>query len=239
MYSPHFNFYRNKLDRPGWFIQGKDGMQDDLYCFGNPEFVDFYAEKVGENCRRYHFDLHCLDLLKFAPCYASNHGHPPGDESYYHQVRGLMRVLESINAVSPQMLTWPNSGDFVEILPKLAWYSPNLYLTDPSVKTPWQGLNMTRLLDDARREQMVALHHSRFIPYRFFTNFQYFLSQSSVVPDIRNFEYGALSTLAVTPNLGLGEVRPWLDRLSPSKQHRVKRSTSVDKAGAGQLRSLD
>jgi hypothetical protein len=221
VYSPHFNFYRNTLNRPDWFIQGKDGKQKNVYCFGNPDFARMYMEKVVESCRRFRFDLHCLDLLTFSPCYASNHAHPPGSESYYHQIRGLMLIIEAINAVSPQMITWPNSGDFTEMLPKLAWYSPNLYLTDPSIAKPWQGLNMTRLLDDARREQMVSLHHSTFLPCRFFTNFQYFLSQSSIVPDIRNFEYGALSTLAVTPNLGLGEIRPWLERLSPSDHNKV------------------
>ena len=80
---------------------------------------------------------------------------------------------------------------------------------------------MTRLLDDARREQMVGLHWSHFIPYRFLSNCQYFFSQNSVVPDIRHFEYGALSTLAVTPNLCLGEIRPWLDRLSETDRSRA------------------
>jgi len=222
VYSPHFNFPRNKLDRPDWLIRDKDGnTKRKIYCFGNLEFVDLYIRTVVPSCRRYGFDLHCLDLLQFAPCYASNHQHPAGIESYYHQVRGLLRIIEAINAVSPQMMTWPNSGDFVEMLPKLAWYSPNLYLTDPFIRTPWQGLNMTRLLDEARREQMVSIHHSAFLPYRFFTNFQYFFSQNSIMPDIRNFEYGALSTIAVTPNVGLGEIRPWLARLPASDQAKV------------------
>ena len=65
-----------------------------------------------------------------------------------------------------------------------------------------------------------ALLH--FVPYRFFTNCQYFFSQNSIVPDVRrSYEYGALSTLAVTPNLCLAEVRPWLDSLSPSDQARI------------------
>jgi hypothetical protein len=68
---------------------------------------------------------------------------------------------------------------------------------------------------------MVGLHYSRFVPYRFFTNFQYFFSQNSVVPDIRSYQYGALSTIAVTPNLGLGEIRPWLDRLPAPQQEEV------------------
>jgi hypothetical protein len=221
VYSPHFNFYRNKLNRPDWLIRDRAGEERNIYCFGDAEFVDRYIETVVRSCRRFRFNLHCLDMLEFSPCYAENHRHPPGAESYYHQVRGLMRIMEAINAVSPEMMTWPNSGDFTEMLPKLAWYGPNLYLTDPSISTPWQGLNMTRLLDDARREQMVSFHHSYFLPYRFFTNLQYFVSQNSIVPDIRNFEYGALSTLAVTPNLGLGEIRPWLDRLSPSDHGKV------------------
>ncbi len=44
VFSPHFNFYRNKLERPDWLIQDKNGKQSDLYCFGNPEFADFYVE---------------------------------------------------------------------------------------------------------------------------------------------------------------------------------------------------
>jgi hypothetical protein len=129
--------------------------------------------------------------------------------------------LDAIGDVSPQMMSWSNSGNWAELLPKIAWHNPNLYLTDPFIMTPWQGLNMTRLLDDARREQMVSLHCSRFIPYRFLTNFQYFFSQNSIVPDIRNYQYGALSTLAVTPNLGLGEIRPWLDRLPEDRRREV------------------
>jgi hypothetical protein len=119
------------------------------------------------------------------------------------------------------MMTWSNSGNWEELLPKIAWSNHNLYLTDPFIVTPWQGLNMTRLLDDVRRDQMVSLHYSHFLRYRFYTNCQYFFSQNSVVPDIRNFEYGALSTIAVTPNLCLGEVRPWLDRLTANDQDRV------------------
>jgi hypothetical protein len=227
LFCPHYNDYRNRLDRPEWLIVDKDGKKESVtwssgpFCFGSRAFVDFYIDKVVSNCRRYGFEIHCLDFLTLKPCYATDHGHPPGQDSIYHQTNGVVRLLEAINAVSPQMMSWSNSGDWSDLLPKLAWSNPNLYLTDPYIATPWQGLNMTRLLDDSRREQMVSLHNSRFIPYRFFTNFQYFFSMNSAVPDIRNFEFGALSTLAVTPNLGLGELRTWLDRLSPVDRERV------------------
>ena len=129
--------------------------------------------------------------------------------------------MKTLADVDPEMMVWSNSGNWSEFLPKIAWWNPNLYLTDPFIATPWPGLNMTRLLDDARREQMVSLHYTHFMPFRNYTNCQYFFSQNSIVPDIRNYQYGALSSIAVTPNLCLAEIRPWLDRLPASQQREV------------------
>jgi hypothetical protein len=219
LFCPHFNQYLKRLNRPDWLMVDSDGKsKDNPFCFGNSAFVSFYIGTVVPNCDRFAFELHCLDFLCLKPCYAAQHDHPPGPESLYAQVSGLLRLLKAINEASPQMMTWSNSGDWTELLPKLAWTNPNLYLTDPFIASPWQGLNMTRLLDDSRREQMVFLHQTKFLPYRFLTNCQYFFCQDSVVPDIRNFKYGALSTVAVTPNLGLGEIRPWIERLGPGDQ---------------------
>jgi len=216
LFCQHYNEYRNTLkNHPQWGIKGDD------VCFGNPKFVKFYRDIVASTDRRYGFELHCLDFLTIHECNAPNHGHPPGRDSIYSQVLGLTEILTGINAVSPHMMTWSNSGNWVEFLPKIAWTNHNLYITDPYMASPWQGLNMTRLLDDARREQMVSLHYSRFLPYRFFTNCQYFFSQNSIVPDIRNYRYGALSTVAVTPNLCLAEIRPWLDKLPADQQQEV------------------
>jgi hypothetical protein len=219
----HYNEYGKKYDRPEWALQEKESKKrlGETFCLGHPEYVKYYGETVAQNAKRFGFELHCFDFLNIQPCYATDHGHPPGPESIYQQVKGLVRLLETVNSVSPHMMSWSNAGNWQEFLPKLAWTNQNLYLTDPFIDKPWQGLNMTRLLDDVRREQMVSLHYSHFIPYRFLTNCQYFFSQNSVVPDIRNFAYGALSTLAVTPNLTLCEVRPWLDRLPPPEQEQV------------------
>jgi hypothetical protein len=222
LFVAHYNEYRNRLDRPDWTMKDKDGKSSQsTFCFGVPGFVQYYIDTVVPNCKKYGFEIHCLDGLRLSPCYATNHGHPVGPDSFYQQVRGLVRLLEAIDSVSPQMMTWSNSGSWKELLPKLAWSNHNLYLTDPFIVTPWQGLNMTRLLDDARREQMVSLHYTHFLPYRFYTNCQYFFCQNSIVPDVRNFEYGALSSIAVTPNLCLAEVRPWLDGLTAENQDRV------------------
>jgi hypothetical protein len=210
VFCPHYNQYSNSL--------AKSGVDP---CFGNPKFVDWYAETVTTAARKFGFEEHCLDFLSLDVCNNPNHGHPIGEDGVYHQIKGLCSLMERIASVSPQMLIWPNSGCWSDLLPKVVWYAPSQYLTDPYLATPWQGLNMTRLLDDSRREQMVNLHYSRFIPYRFFTNCQYFFIQNSVVPDVRNYQYGALSTLAVTPNICLAEIRPWLDDLSATDREKV------------------
>jgi hypothetical protein len=183
-------------------------------CFANRKFVDWYAERIVAAARKFGFEAHTLDFLAINACDNPNHGHPTGEGSVYHQVKGLCDLMERIASVSPQMLVWPNSGCWSDLLPKIAWYAPSQYLTDPFIFTPWQGLNMTRLLDDSRREQMVNIHYSQFFPYRFYTNCQYFFCQNSVVPDLHNYQFGALSTIAVTPNICLAEIRPWLDDLS-------------------------
>lgn len=221
VFCPHYNEYGNTLDRPEWRMRDAQGNAG-VFCFGSDGFVDYYIDTVVTAAKEFGFELHCLDFLSIGPCFATDHGHPAGDDSVYRQVRGLVRFMETLAAVDPDMMVWSNSGNWDQFLPKIAWSNPNLYLTDPAIATPWPGLNMTRLLDDARREQMVSLHYSRFVPYRHYTNCQYFFSQNSIVPDVRNYQYGALASLAVTPNLCLAEVRPWIDRLPASQQDEVK-----------------
>jgi hypothetical protein len=218
MFCFHYNEYCNSLENhPEWGIVRAD------VCFGNPKFVKFYKDMVVNTDKKYGFEIHCLDFLNIRECNATDHDHAPGPASVYAQVRGLVEILEGIDNVSPQMMSWSNSGNWIEFLPKIAWTNHNLYLTDPYIGDPWQGLNMTRLLDDVRRDQMVYLHYSRFMPYRSFTNCQYFFSQNSIVPDTRNYQFGALATIAVTPNLCLAEIRPWLDKLPADKQQEVLR----------------
>ena len=182
VFCAHYNEHGNTLDRPQWHM--RDAQQNaGAFCFGCPEFVEYYINTVVPAAREFGFKLHCLDFLGIAPCFA-DHGHPPGDDSIYHQVAGLARFMKTLADVDPEMMVWSNSGNWSEFLPKIAWWSPNLYLTDPFIATPWPGLNMTRLLDDARREQMVSLHYTHFMPFRNYTNCQYFFSQNSIVPDI-------------------------------------------------------
>jgi len=209
LFCEHYNFYNNN--------HAQFGITPEESHFGNKKFVDLYIAQTTEYCKKYGFEMHCLDFLKI---WKRAEG-ATDEELIYAQVRGLTQVLEAINNVSENMMTWSNSGVWSELLPKIAWYNHNLYLTDPYMDKPWHGLNMTRLLDDVRREQMVSLHYSRFIPYRYLSNVQYFFCQNSIVPDTENYQFGALSTLAVVPNLGFGELRFWLETLPDSRQQSI------------------
>ena len=221
VFCAHYNEHSNRLDRPEWLMKDPAGNTSG-FCFGCPEFVEYYINTVVPAARKFGFKIHCLDFLSLAPCFA-DHGHPTGDAGVYHQVAGLVHFMDKLASIDSKIMVWSNSGNWAEFLPKIAWHNPNLYLTDPFIATPWQGLNMTRLLDDARREQMVALHHTHFMPYRHYTNCQYFFSQNSIVPDIRdNYQYGVLASVAITPNLCLAEIRPWMDRLPERRQREVK-----------------
>lgn len=209
LFCEHYNFNNN--------THSQFGITPDESHFGNKKFVDMYISQTTAYCRKYGFEEHCLDFLKI---WKRAEG-AADEEIVYAQVRGLTQVLDALNNVSDNMLTWTNSGVWAELLPKLAWYNDNMYLTDPFLDKPWPGLNQTRILDEVRRDQMVSLHYSRFIPYRYFSNVQYFFCQNSIVPDIDNYQYGALSTLAVVPNLGFGELRFWIDSLPESKRKGV------------------
>lgn len=216
LFCYHYNEYSNSIDNhPEWGLKNSD------VCLGNPKYTNFYRDMVVGNDKNYGFEIHCLDFMDIRVCNSTEHGHVPGPDSVYAQVRGIVDILEGLNGVSPNMLTESNAGNWAEFLPKIAWANHNLYLTDPFIASPWQGLNQTRILDDVRREQMVSLHYSRFMPYRSYTNCQYFFSSNSISPDIRNYQYGALSSIAVTPNLCLAEIRPWLDRLNPQHNAQV------------------
>jgi hypothetical protein len=209
LFCEHYNFNNNTHSQ-------FDIAPADCH-FGNKKFVDMYIARTTEYCKKYGFEEHCLDFLKM---WKRAEG-AADEEIIYAQVRGLTQVLEALNNVSDNMLTWTNSGVWVELLPKLAWYNDNMYLTDPFLDKPWPGLNQTRILDEVRRDQMVALHYLTFIPYRYFSNVQYFFCQNSITSDIDNYQYGALSTFAVVPNLGFGELRFWMESLPESKRKSV------------------
>lgn len=214
LYCPHYNYAHRKLDKPEWMIKGTAGNVEGPECMGVKPYMDLLKSRLLEHNKQYGLQLICLDFLNIRPCYATNHNHPVGDT--YQQILALVELLESLNAIDPEFLVWSNSGNWLDLMPKLFWYNPNVYLTDPHVRHYSSHLNVLKHLGDGRREQMVSVHESHFVPYRAFTNYEYYLSPDSRLADSKIFEYSFLQGLAVTPNIGLGEIRSFLDRI-PAK----------------------
>ncbi|WP_262249928.1 hypothetical protein, partial [Parapedobacter soli] len=221
LYCPHYNFTQRKLNRPDWKIREPGGGLAHRECLAVDEYVDMMTNRLVEHNKKYGLQIICLDFLNIKPCYANDHHHPPGDT--YQQIKGLVKMMSALNETDENFLVWSNSGNWLELMPKLIWYNPNVYLTDPHVRQYAPHLNILKNLGDGRREQMVSVHNRYFVPYRAFTNYEYYIAPNSRLADPRVFEYSFLQGLAVTPNLGLGEIRSFLDRVSSKDNARMKK----------------
>jgi hypothetical protein len=211
LYCPHFNYEHRSVNHPEWLIVGPDGKPAGPECLACKEYEKMLREPLVAHNREFGLDIICLDFLNIHPCYATNHNHEPGD--VYQQVLALVRLMKLLNATNPNFLVWSNSGNWIELMPKLTWFNQNVYLTDPHIRAYSPHLNVLKILGDGRREQMVSVHESHFVPYRSFTNFEYYLAPDSRLSDTKIYKYSFLQGLAVTPNIGLGELRTFLARI--------------------------
>lgn len=219
LYCPHYNHHHRALDRPDWLIRDVGGNTGPE-CLGVNEYVDMLTSRLVAHNKKYGLQIICLDFLNIRSCYADNHNHPVGDT--YQQILGLVNMMGALNELDENFLVWSNSGNWIELMPKLIWYNPNVYLTDPHVREYAPHLNILKNLGDGRREQMVTVHEQYFVPYTAFTNYEYYLAPNSRLADPHVFEYSFLQGLAVTPNIGLGEIRSFLDRIPSKDNLRVK-----------------
>ncbi len=215
LYCPHFNYEHRSLNHPEWMIIDSNGKTTAQECLASKEYEKILSQTLIDHNRKYGLQMICLDFLNIKPCYAKNHGHEPGD--VYKQIYALVQLMKKLNALNPNFLIWSNSGNWLQLMPKLTWYNQNVYLTDPHVRAYEPHLNVLKILGDGRREQMVTVHESYYVPYRNFTNFEYYLAPDSRLSDTKIFEYSFLQGLAVTPNIGFGELRTFLNRI-PSKE---------------------
>jgi hypothetical protein len=211
LYCPHFNYEHRSLNRQDWLIVGEDGKATGPECLGCAAYAKMLQERLVAHNREYGLKMIDLDFLNLGPCYATNHHHPPGD--VYQQVRALVQLMKELNALDPNFLLWSNSGDWIDLMPKLVWFNPNVYLTDPRPRSYASHLNALKFLGDGRREQMVSVHESHFVPYRAFCNCEYYVIPRSRLSDTKVFEYSFLQGLAVTPNICPGELRTFLNRI--------------------------
>ncbi|HCN84236.1 MAG TPA: hypothetical protein DIT07_11545 [Sphingobacteriaceae bacterium] len=214
LYCPHFNYEHRSLNHREWMIVDSNGTTTGQECLASSEYEKILTQTLVAHNRKYALQMICLDFLNIKPCYAKNHGHQPGD--VYKQICALVQLMKKLNALSPNFLIWSNSGNWLQLMPKLTWYNQNVYLTDPHIRAYEPHLNVLKILGDGRREQMVTVHESYFVPYRTFTNFEYYLAPRSRLSDTKVFEYSFLQGIAVTPNIGFGELRTFLNGI-PSK----------------------
>ncbi|MHB0857653.1 MAG: hypothetical protein ACYC5M_08795 [Anaerolineae bacterium] len=215
LYCPHYNYSHQRLDRPEWRMRAKDGSTAEM-CLGADGFASLLTERLVAHAQEFGEEIICLDFLGVKPCYAENHGHPAGD--VYRQVLNLTNLMAALAATNPEYMVWSNSGNWLQLMPKLTWYNPNVYLTDPHVRNYEPTLNVLKLLGDGRREQMVSVHERYGVPYRHFTNCEYYAFPRSRVHDLRIFEYSFLQGLAVTPNICPAEVRTFVNRIPAPKK---------------------
>lgn len=217
LYCPHYNYHHRHLDKDEWRALWDDDGEKvrGQLCFGCDEFVDFISDRLVSSITELGEEFICLDMLGINRCYDTSHGHGEGD--LYRQIRGLVRFMERLNETSANFIVWTNSGVWLEFMPKLLWYNPNVYLTDPHARSYESMLNMLKYYGDCRREQMVSVHNQYFVPYQYYTNCEYYAFRHSRVEDLQFFEYSFLQGLAVTPNICLGELRTFLERIPASK----------------------
>ncbi len=220
LYCPHYNYEHRALNHPEWLIVGKNGKPEGPECLGCREYAKMLTERLAAHNREFGLEMVCLDFLSLRPCYATNHGHEPGD--VYQQIRALVRLMQALDDLGPDFLIWSNSGNWLDLMPKLVWFNPNVYLTDPHARAYTPHLNALKFLGDGRREQMVSVHESHFVPWRAFCNCEYYLVHRSRLADSKVFEYSFLQGLAVTPNLCAAELRPFLDHIPAQDAARCK-----------------
>ncbi len=218
-HCPHYDFEKRTLNKPEWRRKSADG-KDGPMCLASG-YTDFLREKLVAHNRKYREELICLDGLNLQPCFATNHGHAPGD--VYQQVRGLVSLCEALGDIDPEYLVWSNAGNWDEFMPKLTWVNPNVYLTDPVIHNYSPTLNVLKILGDSRRAQMVDMHDRYFVPFRSFCNCEYYAFPRSRVHDLRVFEYSFLQGLAVTPNICPAEVRTFFNRIPGPKRDECAR----------------
>ena len=194
------------------------------FCYGCDEFVDFLSETLVKDFTEKGVDMLTFDFFFDEPCYSDGHNHPPNskycnnnNKSNYSTIRGLTRVMERLSAISPNFLVWSNCGCWADYMPKLVWYNPNVYITDPHLRDYCPTLSLLKHFDDSRREQMVSSHNKLFVPYQYLCNYEYYAFRNSRVEDMQFFEYGILQGLSVTPNISYGEVRQFFERVPSAK----------------------
>ncbi len=212
---PPVNFANKPWEHLEWDITSKDGssykgLLGHAKCFACEEYLQWYLGKFLGWLRKYPFDMVNFDFLNIAPCYAVNHGHPPG--AIYHQIRNLVRFLKAIKKANPGIHVCSDLG-WNDLATKICKYMDAFYFTDPGITLPLPALNPVRLSDDSRRELQLHMFNEHFLPCEYFRNTEYYERPDHVVPEANIYQYGILQALAISPNLAFNNVKQFLQRI--------------------------
>ncbi|MCU0786529.1 MAG: hypothetical protein MUF81_21285, partial [Verrucomicrobia bacterium] len=79
LYCPHYNYEHRSLNHPEWLILGANGKPAGPECLGVTEYAKMLRERLVAHNGKFGLQMICLDFLNIKPCYATNHGHEPGD----------------------------------------------------------------------------------------------------------------------------------------------------------------
>jgi hypothetical protein len=187
-----------------WFRRKPDGSSEGNLCTGSPEFMEHATRQAIDFARRFDIDGWLIDGGGVTPCWAENHGHPPGDESLYSQVQGVTNFYRDVLSVRPGMIGMCNLG-FDPLLPQAVDHLHSIYLTDPDNRHITPSLSDLQMLADSRRSQSAKMIE-RGVPLESNQNVEYYLIRGSVLADEKVFEYSLLQGLSYTPNLGVAEI---------------------------------
>ncbi len=215
----HFNYHHRHVEDKSLLALQDNGSRYYL-CYGNIDTLNMLNNTIYKSIVRNKEEMICIDGNCYIPCLDESHGH--NANSPYKHIKHLTDFFSELNDISPYFLTWTNAGNWLEFMPKLLWYNPNVYLSDPHERGYKPTLNCLKYFGDARREQMVTLHNEYFVPYTAYSNCEYYAFRHSRIDDEAFFEYSFLQGLSVTPNICFGELRTFLERTSSKRIGYVK-----------------
>ena len=180
---------------PEYAVVGADGKPRYLMCYGcsgfQKVFSDYYLTQIKRG-----FSGIWYDFTFPEPCYATNHGHVPGD--VYQQIKWLMDFMQECQIANPRMVTFGFLG-WGNMLPHGARQLDMFYCADPHMDLPLPGLNQDQLFGDSRRRQLRDFAVNG-LPVHMMANADFFVFVNSPVPNYLTYQYTILQGLAITPN---------------------------------------
>jgi hypothetical protein len=191
-----------------WVIRDASGNlpKQITFCLGSDAFANWFEDELVRLAHLYGFNWYNYDELPILECFDTTHGHPAGGPaSLYRQVLNLTRVLENVRRRVPGLL-WDTNLGFIPLQPKIVKYVDGIYPNDPEGTAGIITLNRNLNFDEARRKVYTTALTETGIPPVYYRQCQYFLSDNSLMRNLKTFQYEILLDFAMGPNLAVGHL---------------------------------